>query len=78
MTGAEIAMELMKRKGSKPSPGTIYPALKYLKDKDLVEMTDEKRYSLTREGKKELQSHLITFFKTFSDIDEMKTCCSKQ
>jgi len=28
MNGAGIAVELEKRKGSKPSPGTIYPALK--------------------------------------------------
>jgi len=75
MTGAEVAMALMKRKGTKPSPGTIYPALKYLKDKDLVEITEEKRYSLTGKGKKELQFHLKAFFKTFSDIDEMKSCC---
>ncbi|MEE9459013.1 MAG: PadR family transcriptional regulator, partial [Candidatus Bathyarchaeia archaeon] len=33
MSGAEIALELEKRKGSKPSPGTIYPVLKDLKDK---------------------------------------------
>jgi len=76
MTGAEIALELEKRKGSKPSPGTIYPVLKYLKDKDLI--TDkERRYSLTSKGRKELEVHLNTFFKTFCDIEEMKSCCRK-
>jgi len=28
MNGQDIASELEKRKGEKPSPGTIYPALK--------------------------------------------------
>ena len=32
MTGTEIALELKKRKGKKPSPGTIYPVLKYMKE----------------------------------------------
>lgn len=32
MHGQEIASELAKRRGEKPSPGTIYPALKSLKD----------------------------------------------
>ncbi len=32
MNGAKIAKELEKRKGTKPSPGTIYPALKELKN----------------------------------------------
>ena len=36
MKGAEIALELEKRRGSKPSPGTIYPALKELKEKGLI------------------------------------------
>jgi len=31
MNGSEIARELEKRRGTKPSPGTIYPALKELK-----------------------------------------------
>ncbi len=31
MHGQEIADELAKRRGDKPSPGTIYPALKSLK-----------------------------------------------
>ena len=32
MHGQEIADELAKRRGDRPSPGTIYPALKGLKD----------------------------------------------
>ena len=30
MTGAEITQELERRRGHRPSPGTIYPVLKYL------------------------------------------------
>ena len=77
MTGAEIALELEKRKGHKPSPGTIYPVLKDLKDKGLLSMDNNKRYSLTKKGKKELDTHLNTFFETFCDIDEMRKCCKK-
>jgi len=32
MHGQEIADEIAKRKGEKPSPGTIYPALKNLRN----------------------------------------------
>ncbi len=76
MSGAELAMELQKRKGSKPSPGTIYPALKELKDKGLIECDKKKRYSLSKRGKKELDVSLNAFFGIFSDVDEMRSCCS--
>ena len=32
MNGQELADELEKRKGDRPSPGTIYPALKSLRE----------------------------------------------
>lgn len=73
MTGAELALELKKRKGSKPSPGTIYPALKDLRAKGLLSVDKGKRYSLTRKGKRELETSLRTFFETFCDVDEMRT-----
>jgi len=75
MTGSEIAEELEKRKGHRPSPGTIYPVLKDLKEKGLLKIDDSKRYSLTDQGKKELDLHLGTFFETFCDIDEMRSQC---
>jgi DNA-binding PadR family transcriptional regulator len=75
MTGAEIALELEERKGHRPSPGTIYPVLKYLKDKKLLSVDENKRYTLTEKGKTELEVALNTFFKTFSDVDEMKRHC---
>ena len=75
MTGAEITLELEKRKGSKPSPGTIYPALKDLKGKNLLSVDENKRYSLTKEGEKELENSLNIFFDTFCDVDEMRSHC---
>ena len=74
MTGAEIALELEKRKGRRPSPGTIYPVLKHLKDAGLLSIDESKCYSLTKRGRKELEAHLNTFFQTFCDIDEMRSC----
>jgi DNA-binding PadR family transcriptional regulator len=75
MTGAEIALELEKRKGHKPSPGTIYPVLKDLKEKGLLQIDEGKRYSLTKKGKDELEVNINSFFDTFCDIDEMKDHC---
>ena len=74
-TGAEISTELEKRKGKKPSPGTIYPVLKSMKEKDLLTIDDNKSYTLTQKGMKSLEVHLDAFIKTFYDIDEMKSCC---
>jgi len=75
MTGSEIASELERRKGSRPSPGTIYPVLKDLKDKGLLSVDSNKSYSLTKKGEKELEISLNMFFETFSDVDEMRTHC---
>jgi len=78
MTGAEIALELEKRKGKKPSPGTIYPVLKHMKEAELLSIDENKRYSLTEKGRKNLETHLDTFIRTFYDIDEMKSCCCEE
>jgi len=75
MNGADITKELEKRKGSKPSPGTIYPALKELKEKGLIISDDNKVYSLTTKGKKELNKACSIFSKIFYDMDEMSCCC---
>lgn len=71
MHGQEIALELEKRKGCKPSPGTIYPALKQLKENSLIKEKKEGKiitYSLTQEGKKELENAKIQFCRAFSDV----------
>jgi PadR family transcriptional regulator, regulatory protein PadR len=77
VTGAEITSELEKRKGTKPSPGTIYPALKDLSSKGFITADKKKRYTITKKGASELHIELKTFFATFSDVDDMKKCCRK-
>lgn len=74
MTGAEIAKEIEKRKGNKPSPGTIYPALKELKEKGLIKADKNKAYSLTKKGEKEMRSACESFIKMFYDMRDMCKC----
>jgi PadR family transcriptional regulator, regulatory protein PadR len=74
MTGAEITIELEKRKGSKPSPGTIYPALKELKEKGLIASDASKTYSLTKKGRDELNKACSVFCRIFYDMGEMFRC----
>jgi len=73
-SGEDIRQELEKRKGCKPSAGTIYPVLKYLKESTLIEETSdgakEKKYSLTEKGKKELEVATRKFMKMFADVFE--------
>lgn len=71
LNGAEIGRELEKRRGTRPSPGTIYPALKELKNKGLIRMDDAKIYSLTDDGQEELKSGCASFCKIFYDMVEM-------
>lgn len=75
LNGSEIAAELKKRKGTKPSPGTIYPALKDLKAKGLISADKNKTYSLTKKGKKELDAACSCFCNIFYDMKEMNKCC---
>ncbi len=75
MNGAEIGRELEKRRGTKPSPGTIYPALKELKNKGMIDVDKNKYYSLTKEGEKELKSACNFFCKIFYDMKEMSDFC---
>ena len=75
MSGTELAEELGKRRGSKPSPGTIYPALKELKEKGLISADENKVYSLTKKGEKELVCACSAFSKIFYDMKDMMKCC---
>jgi PadR family transcriptional regulator PadR len=71
MNGKEISEELEKRRGEKPSPGTIYPALKGLRETGLLkEEKDGKEiyYTLTEDGKAELKEAKKYFCRAFSDI----------
>ncbi len=75
MNGAEIGRELEKRRGTMPSPGTIYPALKDLKNKGLIDVDNDKKYSLTSKGEKELSSACKFFCNIFYDVEEMLKYC---
>ncbi|MFX1256363.1 MAG: helix-turn-helix transcriptional regulator [Promethearchaeota archaeon] len=77
MMGMEITLELEKRKGRKLSPGTIYPVLKKLKKDGLLAIDENKCYTLTELGIKELKNRLGIFLKTFPDIDDMKDFLKK-
>jgi PadR family transcriptional regulator PadR len=72
MHGQEIAEEIAKRKGERPSPGTIYPALKSLREMGFI--VDEKNdgkiivYSLTQSGKNALMIAKRRFVKTFLGV----------
>src|SRR3989344_993403 len=67
LCGDELSDKIGKRKGSKLTPGTIYPTLKRLKRLNLVRMKQigrKKNYFLTKSGKSELK---ITY-RIFNDL----------
>ena len=71
MHGQEIADEMEKRKGARPSPGTIYPALKHLKEADFIQEKKEGKnivYTLTAEGQRALKVAKKQFCRTFTDV----------
>ena len=73
MHGQEIADEMEKRKGVRPSPGTIYPALKNLKEAGLIEEKKAGKtitYSLTKNGKTGLKALKARFCRIFVDVME--------
>ena len=71
MYGQEIAAEIEKRRGERPSPGTIYPALKDLASHGMIKSHLEGRndvYELTEQGEAGLEKALKYFRKVFGDI----------
>ncbi len=71
MYGQEIAEEIGRRKGEKPNPGTIYPALKDLSAKGLVDVKRDGRrtvYDLTRDGRKVFNQARELFIKAYADV----------
>jgi DNA-binding PadR family transcriptional regulator len=71
MNGQQISDELERRKGCRPSPGTIYPALKSLKEDGFIkETTSDKTitYTLTPSGKKAFDEAKTQFCRTFMDV----------
>jgi PadR family transcriptional regulator PadR len=71
LNGQEISEELGKRRGTKPTAGTIYPALKELRTKGLVIMERKGRttiYRLSENGSKGLEEACRYFCSAFGDI----------
>jgi DNA-binding PadR family transcriptional regulator len=77
MYGKEIAGEIAKRKGYTPNPGTLYPTLKDLEGKGLIQSEQIGRmriYKLTIDGTKGLKSACDYFYQAFGDIFEDYKC----
>lgn len=71
MNGKEISKEIGKRKGNRPSPGTIYPALKSLREAGLIKEKKTGKsisYSLTEDGKRGLKAAKQQFCRTFVGV----------
>lgn len=71
MNGQEIAQELGKRRGTRPTPGTLYPALKELRAKGLLSMERQGRateYRLSEKGEGGLKEACAYFCNCFGDI----------
>lgn len=71
MHGQEISEEIEKRKGDRPSPGTIYPALKNLKEMDFIKEKKEGKtinYTITSVGGEALKNARQRFCRTFKDV----------
>ena len=71
MCGQEISQEIERRKGERPSPGTIYPALKALKESGLIKERKSGKtitYSLTMEGENVLKEAKRRFYRTFMGV----------
>ncbi len=71
MYGSEIAEEIARRKAERPNPGTLYPTLKYMEAKGLIEALREGRtkyYRLTPAGKQGLQQAKEFFVQAYGDI----------
>lgn len=71
MYGGEIASEIAKRKADKPNPGTLYPTLRDLERKGLVESSKEgnnRYYKLTPAGREGLQEAKEYFVQAYGDI----------
>lgn len=69
--GDVLAMEIGKNKLGKLTPGTIYPALKHLKEKRLVCVTIDGRkkyYRLSKRGLEEYKLSKRLFKKMFKEM----------
>lgn len=80
MSGEEIRQEIKTRRGTKPSPGTIYPVLRALNESGFIQETNDggkiKRHKITKKGRVELEVATKKFCKIFYDMKEelMRRC----
>lgn len=71
MYGQELANEIGQRRGRRPNPGTIYPALKQLEERGLIRSTRAGRkttYRLTEKGKRGMLNACRYFCSAFGEI----------
>lgn len=71
LCGDELADIIGSKKGSKLTPGTIYPALKFLRKKKLIHHKKagrKKIYTITESGEKEYKIVRENFLKIFKSV----------
>ena len=71
--GQELSDELERMRGTKPNPGTIYPALKELEKQGSITAQKEGRrkvYMLTEQGRKGVDEACEYFCSTYCEIFE--------
>ena len=72
LSGQQLRVEIGKRKGCIPSPGTVYPVLKGLQIKGLIKEINinskEKKYKITKKGKVETQKDKKMFIELFKEL----------
>jgi len=76
MYGQELAKEIGKRRGVKPNPGTIYPALKELEKRGLIEAKKDGRvtnFHITEKGRDGILAACEYFCKAFWEIFQEHT-----
>ena len=75
MHGEALAEAIEKRRGEKPKAGTIYPALRELKESGLIKGTKKGKiitYGLTKDGKRALRMATAYFVRSFGDVFDKK------
>lgn len=71
LCGDDLALIIGGKRGVKLTPGTIYPALKYLREKKLIiykQHGRKKIYKLTKKGLRELKITKRLFKRIIKDI----------
>lgn len=71
MHGEELAEEIKRRRGDKPKPGTLYPALKELTINGLIKGKKNGKivkYSLTKDGDAAVKRAKAYFVKCFGEL----------